>query len=339
MNVDAGPSSLTAAAACVSSLQSAERHTSHTPGVGETQPCSSGASDSDDTELLLSPAVSECDMSDEDILHAILEEVAEVTEETPEVTVETGAPLRLDQKAETFRNELKTWALQNNITHTAVGSLLKILKAHPCHFDLPSDARTLLETRRNRSAFSIVSVPPAHYCHFGLRCGLLTILNRMGDVPERVSISLNVDGLPISKSSKTQLWPIQCLAVSVQSMPFLVGVYAGSAKPASANDFLNSVVEELQSLLSDGLSVRAYTVCVELKHIICDAPARAFVFLTVGHNAFSGCPKCMTEGQHEKNRTVFLDSSASLRTDESFRAQRDPDHHKGTSILTSLPID
>lgn len=42
---------------------------------------------------------------------------------------------------------------------------------------------------------------------------------------------------------------------------------------------------------------------------------------------------------HGSWQAVFLEMDAPLRSDESFRAQQDDDHHHGTSILTELPID
>ena len=45
-----------------------------------------------------------------------------------------------------FRDELRTWAIQHQITHTAVNSLLKILKSNFPDNALPVDARTLVRT-------------------------------------------------------------------------------------------------------------------------------------------------------------------------------------------------
>lgn len=41
---------------------------------------------------------------------------------------------------------LRNWAVTNNITHTALNSLFKILKSE-CHSNLPKDSRTLLSTQ------------------------------------------------------------------------------------------------------------------------------------------------------------------------------------------------
>ena len=52
-----------------------------------------------------------------------------------------------------IRSSLSCWAVQNNITHVALRSLIKILQ--PSHPELPSDPRTLLATRRDKMSKSI----------------------------------------------------------------------------------------------------------------------------------------------------------------------------------------
>ncbi|XP_077485105.1 uncharacterized protein LOC144095185 [Amblyomma americanum] len=74
---------------------------------------------------------------------------------------------------------LRAWALKENISHSALSSLLKLLKAHP--FDttcLPSDARTLLRTPRETMNISaLTAMPPGEYCHYGLEHQLRNMLS------------------------------------------------------------------------------------------------------------------------------------------------------------------
>lgn len=58
-------------------------------------------------------------------------------------------------------------------------------------------------------------------------------------------------------------------------------------------------------------------------------------------NGSHGCPKCEAIGKysHVSRTTIFTDMNAKLRTDESFRSKEDPNHHKGDTPLTDLPID
>ncbi|XP_077512760.1 uncharacterized protein LOC144123921 [Amblyomma americanum] len=121
--------------------------------------------------------------------------------------------------------------------------------------DLPMDGRTLLRTpRKPQEQCPVTPLAPGHYCHFGLADGLLRLLRPVENPPALIPLSFNIDGLPLSKSSKMQLWPIQCLAHDCgDETPFLVGAFAGKSKPDSSNEFLRPFVSELRTLVSEGL--------------------------------------------------------------------------------------
>ena len=57
-----------------------------------------------------------------------------------------------------------------------------------------------------------------------------------------------------------------------------------------------------------------------------------------GHSCYYACDRCEVKGERVFNHTVFPDK-AEERTDESFRIQRNEEHHIGDSILTKLKID
>ncbi|CAN7995407.1 unnamed protein product, partial [Ixodes pacificus] len=238
---------------------------------------------------------------------------------------------------------LRSWALNENIPQVALTSCFNILKSRS--FDtafLPSDARTLLGTPRDTLRSSAVTaMPPGEYCHSGLEYQLRNVLSCASHEGRSVSLSFNIDGLPISKSSKMQLWPIQCIVVEHgnKATPFVVGVSAGPSKPASANDFLTPLVGELRQLMSHGMNFKGQTITVSVKGFVCDAQARSFVYNVKGHMGYSGCPKCVAEGTYSNNSVVYPSGISTLRTDDSFRRQTDPDHHHGVSVLTLLPID
>lgn len=58
-------------------------------------------------------------------------------------------------------------------------------------------------------------------------------------------------------------------------------------------------------------------------------------------NGSHGCSKCEAIGKfsHLSKTVVFTDMNADARTNEKFRAKTDPQHHKGETPLTELPID
>lgn len=140
--------------------------------------------------------------------------------------------------------ELQAWAVCNRITHTAVTSLLKLLKRDSCFSSLPCDARSLLKTPRAPGA-NVVAMGLGQYCHFGLGRGLIQALGTVRDLPSPLTLSFNTGGLPVSKSSRSQIWPILCLVTNCKAVsPFPVGVFAGDSKLSDANEFLTPFVDE-----------------------------------------------------------------------------------------------
>lgn len=98
-------------------------------------------------------------------------------------------------------------------------------------------------------------------------------------------------------------------------------------------------VEELKYCIEYGLIVKNKQIRIGVDCFICDSPARAFIKNTVNFNAFHGCLKCETNGvwSHTANTMVFPDLNARPRTDEAFRNQSDPGHHRGITPLIEVP--
>jgi len=71
---------------------------------------------------------------------------------------------------------LAEWAVNHNITHSALGSLLGILKPH--HANLPADPRTLLKTPQTYVIEQIVGAQGqvGNYCHIGIASGITDLL-------------------------------------------------------------------------------------------------------------------------------------------------------------------
>lgn len=224
-------------------------------------------------------------------------------------------------------DELGEWAIQYNITHAALGSLLKILcKAHP---DLPKDSRTLLNRGVSSSAVAIQNIAGGSYYHFGIEKGVISVIADLGlDNASPLSLHVNIDGMPLHLSTSTQFWPILGLVANCcPKEPFVIGLFYGMHKPKDVTAFLNDFVSEFQKLQTTGVIYGPKKYDVVLAAVICDTPARAFVKNVKGHNGYFGCDKCTQEGVYTERRMTFPEINARLRTDESFRAMSDEDHH------------
>lgn len=119
-----------------------------------------------------------------------------------------------------LRSNLSKWAVEYNIPHVALNSLLNILNKKLKNV-LPSDGRTLLQT--NKADVDIICSAPGEYWHYGLKKCLKNIIEELSVPPDEISLNINIDGLPVFKSSKYQFWPILCSVLEIPLPPFVVG--------------------------------------------------------------------------------------------------------------------
>lgn len=234
----------------------------------------------------------------------------------------------------TFSSRLADWALDNNITHKSVSSLLKIL--HDGHPDLPLDARKLLGTIRDKAP--VLPMGKGKFIYFGLSKGLSELLSTLVNHPADLILTINIDGQSPYRSSKMELWPILVMIDGILHKPIIVCAYYGRGKPP-CYDFLEMFVNELLDLMNNGLNHKGQTLRVISRAFICDFPAVAHIKCTLNSNGFLGCSKCFVQGFSVDHTTVFHDLNAKLRTDENFRSMEQQGHHHGKSILLRLAID
>ena len=184
------------------------------------------------------------------------------------------------------------------------------------------------------------------YFHFGLEKGIQNHLSELGysSLPNQVHVMISVDGIPLTRSSKSEFWPI-CGLVKGQVNPFPIGVFHGPGKPNSTNEYLGPLVREYNFLKRDGVVYNGSKIDIAISGFVCDAPARSFLTGTAGHTAKEACPKCTTVGTYvvapgkKKGRETYPDMDAALRTHESFITRQHSNHHRISSILEDIGID
>ena len=166
--------------------------------------------------------------------------------------------------------ELASWAAKSGCSRDAMNDLLHLLREQG--LNLPADCRTLMKTP---PTVEIVEKCGGTYKHFGLESGIECFLDSHMELQfSELKLKVNVDGLPLFKSSSTQFWPILC-AVNNYKL-FLVTLFCGISKPSSAKDFLSDFLFELKQLQVNGVQHRGIVLPVSLFASICDAPARSF---------------------------------------------------------------
>lgn len=141
---------------------------------------------------------------------------------------------------------LAAWAVDCQVPLSTSTALLKILRRNG-HPDLPSDGRTLLSTPRSTL---LREVQPGAYWHAGLENAIISCFtNRKYSTNDlsTIELAISIDGLPLSRSSGSSLWPILGSIIPFRDV-FVIGAYHGLSKPANSNDFLNDFVSEVKEL-------------------------------------------------------------------------------------------
>lgn len=229
-------------------------------------------------------------------------------------------------------DKLRSWTISHNITASATSDLLKLLHGHHCFKYLPLDSRTLLHTPR---ATAVINVPPGQYCAFDWVASIRKIIMQRDLRNTRVEIQINIDGIPLYHGSSQQFWPI---LGAINDDVFVIGIYSGQQKPNSLDDFFSPFLQQLdeapRQLLINGVEYK-----IKLSDLICDAPARAFVLGIKCHAGYSSCGNCTIKGVYYKNRVIFPYGNHPERTDASFRARLDPQHHHEATFIEKTDLD
>ena len=177
----------------------------------------------------------------------------------------------LEEKS-SLLEDLRNWALSNRIKQCALTALLKILKCHEIN-NLPSDSRTLLNTPLS---INIIPMGDGFYWYNGISSNLQ---QNLCSIKNQTSIKLlvNIDGISPYNSSTLEFWPILFLLENMPEIkPMAAAIYYGRGKPP-LDPFLTPFVDELNTLIENGIIINNVYVDVKIKCFICDSPARSFI--------------------------------------------------------------
>nr|CAI5820522.1 unnamed protein product [Callosobruchus analis] len=219
------------------------------------------------------------------------------------------------------------WIIKNrsSLSHSSINDLLSILISYG--FNFPKDTRTLLDTPKTCKLSSIAG---GEYKHFSISQSLKKLLkNNVNFSATTIKVEINIDGLPLTKSSTSQFWPILMLVDydGCQSHnPFIVGLYHGYSKPTNIDEYLREFISEFKGIEKQGLYL--------------DNGIK-------GHTGYSSCTKCTQEGEYINGRVIFPELNAPLRTDETFCNKVDEEYHQWLSpfeelsigLVTGIPLD
>lgn len=181
------------------------------------------------------------------------------------------------------------------------------------------------------------------FIYFGLAKGLERCVHEDLHKNNKILLQINVDGLPLFKSSTRQFWPISCKVFFNPDIykSFPVAMYSRNAKPMSADKYLHDFIEEINQLFVDGVILNRHRFEIEIYFFICNTPVRSFLKEVKGHGEFWACERCEIKGDRINRRTVYLEINCPRRSDFSFRLQTQLQHHKYESPLLKIepPVD
>ncbi|XP_034946314.1 uncharacterized protein [Chelonus insularis] len=204
--------------------------------------------------------------------------------------------------------------------------------------DLPKTARTFLGTTCGKYEIENFS-KNEEFVYFGIKKNQENCLNCELHDTNNIELLINVDGLPLFKSSSKQLWPILCKVYDKldRYKPFPVAIYCGDWKPSSLEFFFQKFINEINILQMSRITVDNRSFKVSIEAFICDRPARSLLKCMIGHGGYYSCERCTVKGVRFENRTIYpLIGEIEARTNISFRNQTNPYHHLNTSPLVRI---
>ncbi|XP_058826044.1 uncharacterized protein LOC131685986 isoform X1 [Topomyia yanbarensis] len=224
-------------------------------------------------------------------------------------------------------NKLASWSVTHHISNFAMNDLIGWLKQN--YFpELPRKIETLKRAAYLHN-YEIKKMGEGKYVHFGLK-NMLEIYMHLNNIQPNNSESFvmyfGIDGVPITKSSRSEFWPI-LLKLKGFQLILPVGVYHGYGKPRDVHQYLEMFVSDLHDVLQNGIPGKTGLSTVSIGTFVMDAQAKAFIMDIKAPTGTYGCPKCKVRGKKIGPRVVFLNLHAPLRTDEDFLEITDPHHH------------
>ena len=227
--------------------------------------------------------------------------------------------------------------IKNRITHTASIELLSLLRCNG-HAALPKSSCTLLKTQR---CVLTEKKCGGEYIYLGLSNGISQTFRENLLLPVEnniISLLVNIDGVPLHKSSNSQFWPILCQFSKFT--PFIVAIFYRSQKPTNLNDFLYDFLIEFANLKACGYDKDGVNLLVEIRAFICDAPARQYLKCVKGYTDYFSCERCKIKGKYESFRMILNTKNCVPRSNKLFKQYFYANTHQiSRSILIDLNVN
>ena len=240
----------------------------------------------------------------------------------------------MENEETTLHQELTQWGARNSVTRACFNEILDIMRRYG-NSNLPKDSRTLRSTPAKINSLSKCG---GHYIYFGIQQNIMNQLETLHDLSGLnciIGLVVNIDGVPLYKSSNAQFWPILCNFSD--GNVFIVALYFGYSKP-KVEEFLDDFIDEYARLNEAGITYNTQHYSVNIEKLICDAPARSLLKGTIGHTGYYSCERCVIKGSWEQRVVFNEEQKYAQRTDANFNEMEYESHQKHASPLLKANI-
>ena len=259
--------------------------------------------------------------------------------EIRELSEEEVSDMEIDNSLKEW--EIAMWVHEYQVSQASLKYLLHLLREKKI-VNFPLDARTILNYPRT---VNVISKCGGNYMHLGLEKGIVRLIEIFPTKFKNylITFDLNIDGLPLFKSSNGCLWPTLCRVMNFQ--PFVVSLFYGYSKPKDVKELLKDLLVELKELETKEIVVNDKTFKLKLRCFICDAPARQFLKCVKSHKGYYSCERCKIKGKtiHGGGKTVifpYRNTLPNLRKDDEFNNYRyKKTHQKDLSPIARYEIN
>ena len=163
-------------------------------------------------------------------------------------------------------------------------------------------------------------------------------LNRTSPTDRLILLTLFSDGVRVSRSSNSEVWPIYLkvndLNCSQEEKTYLYASFHGSCKP-DPEFFLEGLLDSLIKLSRDGILVSklGFKVYPMLAINLFDTPARSLFMAHASHTGYFACTVCQIRGERKRSCQLFKPQEiAGLRNRQTYEQALEQElPHKGVA--------
>lgn len=263
----------------------------------------------------------------------------EEAEDLKQVSDINKAEETVQKEKEKIDDRIRNWFLNSpNQSFADLSRLLEFLQEF--HPELPKSDKGLLPIPKHiNKRFAIVNFDSeSKFSYFGIEWQLKRMVDPVLHKDKIVYLKLNIDGLPLYKSSDIQFWPILGQVYYRPSIyaPFTIALYCGKGKPSNIEQFFSDLINEINYLKENTIEIDGQKIEVRILCFICDNPARSFIKCVKGHTAYYGCERCIAKSVNFMSRRIYPTTVYEKRSNDSFLNKLQPEHHIKTSPLVQI---